>query len=71
MAPVHKEWKNYALKFVGMFAPNREEWPILDVSNSMYGHTSIPLYDSHGPENVSYVLKHTNLETLFLVPEKA
>jgi len=36
----------------------------------MYGNTAIPLYDSHGPENVEYVLKHTNLETCFTVPEK-
>jgi len=36
----------------------------------MYRNTMVPLYDSHGPENVEYVLKHTNLETLFIVSDK-
>lgn len=67
---VHKEYKNYALKFVGIFAPNREEWCILDMANSLYGNTMIPLYDSHGPDNVTYVLKHTNLETVFATAAK-
>lgn len=71
LTPVHSEWKDYKLKFVGVFGPNREEWVIIDVCNAMYGNTAIPLYDSHGPENVTYVLKHTNLETCFIVAAKA
>lgn len=30
----------------------------------------IPLYDSHGPENVVYCLKHTNMETVFTCADK-
>lgn len=52
MAPVHKDYKEYALKFVGIFCPNREEWCILDMCNAIYGNTMVPLYDSHGPDNV-------------------
>lgn len=33
---------------VGIFAKNRKEWMILDISNMLYGFTMIPFYDTLG-----------------------
>lgn len=32
----------------------------------MYGYTTIPIYDTLGDENISYVFNHTNLTTVFV-----
>lgn len=53
------------LKMVGVFAKNCEEWTILDVSNMLYGHVMIPLYDTLGPENITYCLRHSGITTCF------
>jgi long-chain acyl-CoA synthetase len=45
----------------GIFAKNREEWMILDISNALYGRTMVPLYDTLGLETISYVIEHANL----------
>jgi long-subunit acyl-CoA synthetase (AMP-forming) len=58
------------LKFVGIFGPNKEEWTMLDMVSAKYGNTLVPLYDSHGPKNVEFCLKHTNLTTAFVVTAK-
>ncbi|KAL4505874.1 hypothetical protein ABPG72_013635 [Tetrahymena utriculariae] len=51
------------LKMLGIFAKNCEEWTIFDVSNMLYGHVAIPLYDTLGPQNITYCLKHSGIIT--------
>lgn len=53
------------LKMIGIFAKNCEEWTIIDVSNMLYGHVAIPLYDTLGPQNITYCLKHSGITTCF------
>lgn len=53
-------------KFVGIFSRNRPEWTILDIACLLHGITTIPLYDTLGDENISYVFNHTNLTTVFV-----
>lgn len=53
----------------GIFAKNREEWMILDISNALYGRTMIPLYDSLGLTTISYVIGHANLRNVFCSSE--
>jgi long-subunit acyl-CoA synthetase (AMP-forming) len=61
------------LKFVGVFAKNREEWLLLDYANILYGNTMIPLYDTLGNEknNIFYVkvlkASHSSLINLKLI----
>lgn len=43
---------------------------MLDMVSAKYGNTLVPLYDSHGPKNVEFCLKHTNLTTAFIVTAK-
>lgn len=58
-------YKNYNLKLVGMYAKNRPEWTIADIGNALYGYTMVPLYDSLGPESISYVLGHSEITTCY------
>ncbi|EAS01565.1 AMP-binding enzyme family protein (macronuclear) [Tetrahymena thermophila SB210] len=51
------------LKLVGIYAKNRAEWTICDMANGLYGYTMIPLYDTLGPESVSFVLGHSGITT--------
>lgn len=54
------------LRFVGIFSRNRAEWTVVDVACILYRLTTIPLYDTLGDENISYVFSHTNLTTVFV-----
>lgn len=48
LAPEVKEFSDLALKLVGIFSKNREEFLLLDYANVLYGNTMIPLYDTLG-----------------------
>ena len=54
------------LRFIGIFSRNRPEWSILDLGCILYNFVSIPIYDTLGDENISYVFNHTNLTTCFV-----
>ncbi|KAL4434742.1 hypothetical protein ABPG74_017162 [Tetrahymena malaccensis] len=60
-----KDYKNYELKLVGIYAKNRAEWIVSDIANALYGYTMVPLYDSLGPESISYVLGHSGITTCY------
>ena len=47
------------LKMFGIFSKNRVEWLLTDIGSCLFGLTSIPIYDTLGDENITYVLKHT------------
>ena len=51
------------MNVVGIYAKNRAEWTICDMANAMYGYAMIPLYDTLGPESVSFVLGHSEIIT--------
>lgn len=55
---------------VGIFSRNREEWLVLDIANTLYGATMVPLYDTLGPDASEFVIGHSGMEVLF-VEEKA
>lgn len=38
---------------------------VLDIANALYRGTMIPLYDTLGPETISFVIGHSNIEVLF------
>lgn len=54
------------MKFIGIFAKNRIEWLWTDLACTLFGFTSVPLYDTLGLENLSYCLNQTEMTTLFL-----
>jgi long-chain acyl-CoA synthetase len=45
-----------ALRFIGIFSKNREEWAITDFACMISGITSVPLYDTLGQEAIEYIL---------------
>eukprot|EP00331_Platyophrya_macrostoma_P034535 CAMPEP_0176461624 /NCGR_PEP_ID=MMETSP0127-20121128/34775_1 /TAXON_ID=938130 /ORGANISM="Platyophrya macrostoma, Strain WH" /LENGTH=678 /DNA_ID=CAMNT_0017853371 /DNA_START=23 /DNA_END=2059 /DNA_ORIENTATION=+ len=66
LAPVRKEYQNMELKFISIYAKNREEWAICDWASIMYGYTVLPIYDTLGPEAVDFVFDQTGVTTMFL-----
>jgi long-chain acyl-CoA synthetase len=54
---------------VGLYFINRPEWIIVDHACSAYSFTSVPLYDTLGPDAVKYIVNHATLQAVFCVPE--
>jgi long-chain acyl-CoA synthetase len=54
------------LKMFGIFAKNRTEWTLTDIAANLFGLTTIPIYDTLGDENITYVFNHTQLTTCFV-----
>lgn len=54
------------MKLLGIFSKNRVEWGLTDMACLLFGITTIPLYDTLGDENITYVLNHCQLETVFV-----
>jgi long-chain acyl-CoA synthetase len=50
---------------IGIFAKNREEWAVTDIANALYGYTMVPLYDTLGPDSISYVLFNSQIESCY------
>ncbi|CAD8136283.1 unnamed protein product [Paramecium octaurelia] len=59
-------YEGQELRMIGIFSKNREEWLLLDIANTLYGNTMIPLYDTLGLESIPYILEQTQLSTLFI-----
>ena len=69
LAPVKSQFKDYKLRFVGIHGKNSVEWVITDLANSLYGYTSMPLYDTLGEEAVEFMLNETETTTLFMTSD--
>ena len=54
------------MKFIAIFSKNKPEWTITDLACLLYGITTVPIYDTLGDENISYVFNHTKLTTVFV-----
>lgn len=53
------------MKMLGVYSKNRAEWELLDIVCMLYGYVLIPMYDTLGPENITYVFDHSNVENMF------
>lgn len=51
---------------VGIFSRNREEWVVLDIANTLYNATMVPLYDTLGPDSIQFVIGHSGMEVIFI-----
>lgn len=56
LVPELSEYQNYKVRMMGIFSKNRSEWIIQDIANYLYGFAMVPLYDTLGPENISYCI---------------
>ncbi|KAL4446543.1 hypothetical protein ABPG74_005481 [Tetrahymena malaccensis] len=63
------DFENINMDLIGVFSKNREEWLVLEYSNFLYRKTMVPLYDTLGPESITYILDQTGIETVFSAVE--
>ena len=59
------EYKDFKLNVIGIYSKNHPEWNVTDMACVLYGYTTIPLYDTLGPESISYVLNNSSISSLF------
>lgn len=60
-----REYLNYEMQFVAVYAKNRREWVLLDQACALFGITIVPIYDTLGAEAVRFIYQQTNVTTLF------
>ncbi|CAK9113130.1 Long-chain-fatty-acid--CoA ligase 5 (Arachidonate--CoA ligase) (Long-chain acyl-CoA synthetase 5) (LACS 5), partial [Durusdinium trenchii] len=53
------------LQGLGFFAKNRPEWIIGDMGCYSMGFVPVPMYDTLGVESVEYVVRQTEIKTMF------
>lgn len=63
MAPEIKEYENYKIRPIGIFARNREEWVLLDLAAIFYGFVTTCFYSTM-PE-IQFSIKIAGLSTMF------
>lgn len=56
----NKKWKLF-----GIQSKNREEWAITLIANILNSVVTVSIYDTLGPGAVNYILKQTELQTIF------
>ncbi|KAL2468540.1 Long chain acyl-CoA synthetase 7 [Forsythia ovata] len=52
---------------VGVYFINRPEWLVVDHACSAYSFISVPLYDTLGPDAVTYIVNHADVQAIFCV----
>ena len=70
LAPVKSQYKDYNMKFIGIHSKNSVEWILTDFANSLYGNTTMPIYDTLGDEAVDFMLNETETTTLFMTSDQ-
>jgi long-chain acyl-CoA synthetase len=58
------------LRFIALYAKNREEWVITDFSCILTGITVVTLYDTLGKESLEFILDQTYIKTIVLSADK-
>lgn len=56
-------------KFIGIWSKNRWEWLATHIANMYYKYTTIGFFDSMGVQAVDFIIKQTELTSLFLSKE--
>ncbi|XP_035669719.1 long-chain-fatty-acid--CoA ligase 1-like isoform X2 [Branchiostoma floridae] len=50
--------------FLGIFSQNRVEWTVTEQACNMYSMVIVPLYDTLGPQAVTYIVNQAKLSTI-------
>ena len=48
LTEVKAQYEDYKIKFISIYSANSREWVLVDHANSLYGYTTMPLYDTLG-----------------------
>lgn len=70
LVPEIAEFKDYSLKLLSFYSKNSERLWLLDVACSLYGITTVPIYDTLGENAIKFVFDETNLTTCFMTVDK-
>lgn len=65
LVPEINEYKDYKLRLYGVFSKNSVEYLLLDMASALYGLTSVPIYDTLGPQAGTFIVEQSNFSTLF------
>jgi long-chain acyl-CoA synthetase len=69
LAPERFEYQHYKLRMVAIYSKNSPEYIFLDAACTLYGITSVPIYDTLGEEACEFMFEQTNLTTVFATTE--
>ncbi|CAL9699459.1 unnamed protein product [Knipowitschia caucasica] len=61
---LHKGLKPGPNTFIGIFAQNRPEWIIGEISCYTYSMVAVPLYDTLGPEALVFIIDRAEISTV-------
>ena len=64
--PTLSEWQGYNLNMILIYSKNNVEWVLTDTACALYNITACPLYDTLGEQAMGFILKETNISTIFL-----
>lgn len=62
LAPEINEWGNHTLRFGGIYSKNTLEYVIFETACTMYGITSVPIYDTLGEEATLFAFTQTKMQ---------
>ena len=62
----HQEYKNFNLRFIGVYAKNSYKYFVEDMACIMFNIVSVPIYDTLGAEATAFIFENTRMETLCL-----
>ncbi|CAM9816007.1 unnamed protein product [Chrysoparadoxa australica] len=57
------------MRMLGLFSKNRPEWVIAEHGLFRHAGTTVPVYDTLGPDVLSYIVKQTGLKTILCSAE--
>lgn len=66
LVPWKQEFRNYKLRFLGVYAKNSYNYLIQDFGCIMHNIVSVPIYDTLGEEATIFAFENTLMETLCL-----
>ncbi|CAI9551379.1 unnamed protein product [Staurois parvus] len=64
-ALLHRGCKPNSEQFIGIFAQNRPEWIITELSCYTYSMVAVPLYDTLGAEAITYIINKADISLIF------
>lgn len=64
IVPPVVKYKDWELNFLAIYSKNREEVVIAESACALYGWTSLPIYDTLGPEAIDFILEQTEVELI-------
>lgn len=66
LVPWREEYRDFKLRFVGIYAKNSYKYFIQDFSCIMHNMVSVPIYDTLGEEATIFAFENTRMSTLCL-----